>query len=365
MNFRDTMKSVELVLSVGQVPLLVGDTGIGKTSLARKLAERHGWSMVTIDGNLLKEGEIGGLPTVVSPEKNSSDTMRVTVYAVHHLLRRVAEETAAGREVLLFIDEINRCEHAVQQELMNLILNREINGFVLPDKVHIVAAMNPADRYEYQTVEMDVAQQNRFVWLTMEADYLQWLDWAAEEGLDETVIEFIATFPEYLNKSNTDDLQATPRSYERVSALYRAYMADADAFGSDVFYNVVRGNVGTAIAREFMAFIESDRQPLLGFDDVFGQDVDMAQVAAWIQKETPTRLYLAAKHVLRYMEERHEVWAGDKSAVLQRLVEWLGLYPEDLRLGLMKDMKNTLPYVYDKAKGYDGFVDMYFAMQRD
>lgn len=194
---------------------------------------------------------------------------------------------------------------------------------------------------------------------------MQWLDWAAEEGLDETVIEFIATFPEYLNKSNTDDLQATPRSYERVSALYRAYMADADAFGSDVFYNVVRGNVGTAIAREFMAFIESDRQPLLGFDDVFGQDVDMAQVAAWIQKETPTRLYLAAKHVLRYMEERHEVWAGDESAVLQRLVEWLGLYPEDLRLGLMKDMKNTLPYVYDKAKGYDGFVDMYFAMQRD
>lgn len=28
--------------------------------------------------------------------------------------------------VLLFIDELNRCEHAVQQELMNLILNREI-----------------------------------------------------------------------------------------------------------------------------------------------------------------------------------------------------------------------------------------------
>ena len=39
-----------------------------------------------------------------------------------------------GRRVLLFIDEINRAEHAVQQELMNLILNREINGFSLSDQ---------------------------------------------------------------------------------------------------------------------------------------------------------------------------------------------------------------------------------------
>ena len=44
----------------------------------------------------------------------------------------------AGRHVLLFIDEINRAEHAVQQELMNLILNREINGFALSDDVRIM-----------------------------------------------------------------------------------------------------------------------------------------------------------------------------------------------------------------------------------
>ena len=37
MNFIDTMASVELVLAANQVPLLVGETGIGKTSLAVKL----------------------------------------------------------------------------------------------------------------------------------------------------------------------------------------------------------------------------------------------------------------------------------------------------------------------------------------
>ena len=64
MNFIDTLRSVELVLAAGEVPLLVGETGIGKTSLAHQLAEKHGWTLINIDGNLLKEGEIGGLPTM-------------------------------------------------------------------------------------------------------------------------------------------------------------------------------------------------------------------------------------------------------------------------------------------------------------
>ena len=81
------------------------------------------------------------------------------------------------KTVLLFIDEINRCEHTVQQELMNLILNREINGYKLPEGVKILAAMNPSSKYgsdfDYQVVDMDAAQENRFVWLSMEPDYNQ------------------------------------------------------------------------------------------------------------------------------------------------------------------------------------------------
>ena len=39
MNFIDTLNSVDLVLSTGEVPLVVGESGIGKTALARKLAK--------------------------------------------------------------------------------------------------------------------------------------------------------------------------------------------------------------------------------------------------------------------------------------------------------------------------------------
>ena len=39
MNFIDTLKSVELVLASGDVPLVVGESGIGKTALAKKWME--------------------------------------------------------------------------------------------------------------------------------------------------------------------------------------------------------------------------------------------------------------------------------------------------------------------------------------
>ena len=123
--------------------------------------------------------------------------------------------------MLLFIDEINRCEHTVQQELMNLILNREINGYKLHDNVKILAAMNPSSKYgsdfDYQVVDMDAAQENRFVWLNMEPDDKRMVKMGNRSRYRTKVIEFISTFPEYLNKINEDDVRATPRSYERVS----------------------------------------------------------------------------------------------------------------------------------------------------
>ena len=191
MNFIDTLKSVELVLATEEVPLVVGESGIGKTALAKKLAKDNDWSLVVIDGNLLKEGEIGGLPTVesyISEDSNGNKIeKKTTIYAVHNKLREIDEEISKGKTVLLFIDEINRCEHTVQQELMNLILNREINGYKLPQNVKILAAMNPSSKYgsdfDYQVVDMDAAQENRFVWLNMEPDFNQWIKWAISANI--------------------------------------------------------------------------------------------------------------------------------------------------------------------------------------
>jgi len=368
MNFIDTLKSVDLVLSTGEAPLIVGESGIGKTALAKEIARENNWSLIVINGNLLKEGEIGGLPIIESyagvNDKGDKVEKKTTVYAVHNKLREIDEEISKGKTVLLFIDEINRCEHTVQQELMNLILAREINGYKLHEGVKILAAMNPSSKYgsdfDYQVVDMDAAQENRFVWLYMEPDYIQWLDWATDAGTEQKVIEFISTFPEYLHKINEDDIRATPRSYERISSIYKIYKEKKDSIPRSVFLNVIRGNVGKFIAEEFVSFVETDYSSLISYKDVFSGDSLHESIIERVKNESHTRLYLSAKNILKDLESNIRNYNDGSSYYIDRLIEFLQLYPVDLMIGIMKDIKNSYAEVYKHAIENEAFVESYF-----
>lgn len=368
MNFKDTLISAELVLETGEVPLIIGESGIGKTALAKKLANKNNFKLVVIDGNLLKEGEIGGLPTIESYKSIDSNgnfqEKKATIYAVHTKLKEIDEEILNGNKVLLFIDEINRCEHTVQQELMNLILNREINGYKLHNDVKILAAMNPSNKYgedfDYQVVDMDAAQENRFVWLNMENDYIDWIIWAIEFGIETEVIEFISTFPEYLQKINEEDVRATPRSYERISKTLKLYKEKKEIIPRAVFLNVIKGNVGRVIAEEFISFIESNHEALISFEKVFCRNYIDEEVIEIIKKETHTRLYLTAINILKILESNIFSFEKESSFYINRFVKFLKLYPIDLMVGIMKDMKNNYPVIYKLALEDQEFVDAYF-----
>lgn len=368
MNFIETLKSIDLVLATEEVPLVVGESGIGKTALAKKLAKEKNWSLIVIDGNLLKEGEIGGLPTIesyiVSNSNGQEIEKKTTVYAAHNKLREIDEEIAKGKTVLLFIDEINRCEHTVQQELMNLILNREINGYKLHGDVKILAAMNPSSKYgsdfDYQVVDMDAAQENRFVWLNMEPDHNQWLKWAIGAGIEQKVIEFISTFPEYLHKTNEGDVAATPRSYERVSKVYKVYKEQQESIPRAVFLNVIKGNVGKVIAEEFISFVEANCDPLISYEDIFSGDTLSESVIERVKTESHTRLYLAVMNILRDLELNINNDNYDSNYYINRFVEFLKVYPIDLMVGIMKDIKNSYKEVYKRAIENEEFVQAYF-----
>lgn len=364
MNYREALKAVQLVIEMGEVPLIIGDAGIGKTALVKGVSDKNNYALITIDGNLLKEGEIGGLPVVESKKINGVER-KVTIYATHTKLNEVDKAIENGKEVLLFIDELNRCEHAVQQELMNLILNREINGYKLVDSVKVVAAMNPSNKYDdyensnYDVIDMDEAQEDRFVWINMESDIKAWMKWAMGDGkINSVVIEFLSTFPEYLNRPDTrETVIATPRSWERVSKAYNVYLK-SEGYSEDIFYNVVKGNVGATVAQDFISYINNIENPLIKPEEIFTSNILSYDIKEVIEKENHSRLYILAKSSLNYIE-RHEN-RGENIEVFSQMSK---SFPKDLALAVMKEIKNEYKEsLYGSFLENDMFLEVFFAI---
>ncbi|MVX65146.1 AAA family ATPase [Clostridium chromiireducens] len=357
MNYSECLKTVDLIVAANDVPLIIGESGIGKTSLVKRIARDNGHYLVTIDANLLKEGEIGGLPVVEN---------RVTMYATHSKLIEIekAIKEDQNRDVILFIDELNRCDHAVAQELMNLILNREINGYILSERVKVIAAMNPSNRNDgfhnskYDVVDMDPAQEDRFVWVKLDSDIKEWIKWGMSENgnIDEHIIEFLSTFPEYLHMSESDEtIKATPRSWERISKAYKIYLNNKDKYPLDIFLNAVKGNVGVNIANDFANFLVNLKKPLIRTEDVFNNDILSFDLKEKVQDENHSRLYILAKNSLRYLE------SVPMEKNFRLFSELLNLYPRDLRLGIMKEIKRDYKGgIYERLLENDEFIEAFF-----
>ena len=76
-----------------------------------------------------------------------------------------------------------------------------------------------------------------------------------------------------------------------------------------------------------------------------------------IQKESHSRLYILAKNSLRYLEsmpiERN----------LELFSELLNLYPRDLRLGIMKEIKRDYKVgMYEMLLDKDEFLEAFFSI---
>ncbi len=357
MNYSECLNTVDLIIASNDVPLIIGESGVGKTSLVKYIAKDNDYCLVTIDANLLKEGEIGGLPIVENG---------VTVYATHNKLIEIENilKREKDKHVILFIDELNRCDHAVTQELMNLILNREINGYRLNERVKVIAAMNPSNKNDgfynskYDVVDMDPAQEDRFVWVKLDSDIKEWIKWGMSNNgnINEYIIEFLSTFPDYLHMPNVEEsIKATPRSWERISKAYEIYLKNKEKYTFDIFLNVVRGNVGVNVTNDFGNFLISIKKPLIRVEDIFNEDIFNLELKEKIEKENHSRLYILAKNSLKYLQN---IPIEKNIKLLSKL---LNLYPRDLRLGIMKEIKRDYKDgIYKELLENEEFLDAFF-----
>lgn len=224
LSFNSMLKAVDCVVKSGHVPCLVGLQGVGKSDLVRTYARNKGYAYTEITCSLLQEGDLA-MPFVVHDEDND-----YVKYSINEVVRRANDLCRTYERSILFLDEFNRGTPQTQSELMNLVLQRRLDGYELNANVSIILAMNPSSEMEgyedsdYSVSFSDSAILGRVVLLKMNPSVVDWLSYAKDSGVHEAIISFISNNRElFYTKEVSGAINNTPRGWVRASDILKAY----------------------------------------------------------------------------------------------------------------------------------------------
>jgi len=222
---------------------LWGPPGIGKSEVVAEVTAELGGHMIDLRMAQMEPTDIRGIP-YFNRDINKMDWAAPVDLPDDELASQYPI-------VVLFLDEMNSASPAVQAAGYQLILNRRVGKYVLPDNVVIVAAGN-RESDKGVTYRMPMPLANRFLHLEMRADFASWQNWAVNAGIHTDVVGYLSfaknDLYDFDNKSSSRAF-ATPRSWTFVSQLLDDE-ADTD---NDTLFNLIAGAVGEGLAVKFMA----------------------------------------------------------------------------------------------------------------
>lgn len=222
-----------------KVPVFLwGPPGIGKSSIVVQIAREKGIAYIDLRLSLLDPTDLRGIP-FFNAENNEA------VWAPASFLPDGSEP-----EGILFLDELNTAAPMVQASAYQLILDRKIGEYTLPEGWAIVAAGNrESDRGVVFRMAAPLA--NRFVHLEMEASVEDWKRWAKSAEINPSIVAFISYRPDALfTFGNGDDGRAfaTPRTWQYVNEIVAS---DPEP---DLMMPLVAGAIGEELAAAFLGF---------------------------------------------------------------------------------------------------------------
>ncbi len=221
---------------------LWGPPGIGKSEVVEEIATELGGLMIDLRMAQMEPTDIRGIP-YFNKDINKMDWAPPV---------DLPDEELASQYpvVVLFLDEMNSAPPAVQAAGYQLILNRRVGKYKLPNNVVIVAAGN-RESDKGVTFRMPMPLANRFVHLEMRPDFASWQNWAVNKGIHKDVVGYLSFAKQDMydfNSKSSSRAFATPRTWVFVSDLLNDDDTDADTL-----YNLVAGAVGEGLAVKFMA----------------------------------------------------------------------------------------------------------------
>ena len=221
---------------------LWGPPGIGKSELVAGIANDLGGALYDLRMPLLEPTDLRGIP-FYNKDSNMMDWAPPVDLPTE-------EDAKKYPVVVLFLDEMNAAAPAVQAAGYQLILNRQVGKYKLPDNVVIVAAGN-RESDKGVTYRMPSPLANRFLHLEMRVDHDSWEQWAIQNEIHPDVIGYVgfakSDLFDFDPKSSSRSF-ATPRTWTFVSELLK----DDDCTEAELT-DLISGSVGEGTAVKFMA----------------------------------------------------------------------------------------------------------------
>lgn len=249
-------------------PLFVwGPPGIGKSQIVAEVAQSQNRPLIDVRLPLMEPTDIRGIPylaevkvydkdgNLVRDEQNVPLTEKVFRWSTPSDL-----PTDENSRALVFFDEMSAAPPSVQAATYQIILNRRIGNYQLPEDVVIVAAGNRVkDKGVAYNMPMPLA--NRFSHVTLAVDFDDWQQWALINRVHKDVVGYLSFQPNDLNVFNPSSDSyafATPRSWYFVSELIQEEGNDGELVDTtlpmDVLGDLVKGTVGEGTGIKFMTY---------------------------------------------------------------------------------------------------------------
>jgi hypothetical protein len=234
-------KSLLRAFKVQRPLFLWGPPGIGKSELVEGITRELGGLMIDLRLGQMEPTDIRGIP-FYNKDIGKMDWAEPV---------ELPDEVTAAQYpvVVLFLDELNSAAPSVQSAAYQLILNRRIGKYRLPDNVVMVAAGN-RESDKGVTYRMPTPLANRFIHQEMKVDFPSWQEWAVNNNINKDVVGYLSFAKQDLydfDAKSASRAFATPRSWTFVSQL----LDDED--DNDTITNLIAGTVGEGLAVKFMA----------------------------------------------------------------------------------------------------------------
>jgi hypothetical protein len=299
LKISDAAQALRYCLQAKQPVCLWGSPGVGKSQIIQQTASSEGLVCQDVRAVLLDPVDIRGLPHVNGDGRAH--------WATPEFLPR------DGNGVL-FLDELNRAPQLVQNALFQLVLDRKVGEYQLPEGWRVVAACN-RESDGGGVMRMSSALSNRFLHLSVEPDLNDWCKWAAAAGIEPVLIAFLRYRPELLNQFDRNAKAfPTPRSWAFVSGITKQKPS------AEIELALVSGSVGQGAAIEYMAFVKLYRT-LPSIDAIL-----LNPSTSPVPDQVAT-LYAVSAALGRRADEQN----------LGRVIQYLDRLPEEYNVAAIKD----------------------------